>query len=545
MTSGQELIRRLREDVQMALAQRASAIGTDLASLQQITASKLEEIRQKLDEPPAPELPIEGTIAGVLETAEKLQGELAAEAGDRTAQLAECAEQMRSQETQEEILNCLADGAARFASRLAVLLVRPEGCSGWTARGLSDPAGAQIRELFVEAGRSPLLAGAVKSGTASTEVPEDSPLAEFLANNGEAATWHAVRLRAMGKSVAVVAAAGSSAKACDPGALRVLVELAGLNLENMALRVLQEVRAAKPATPPRAPETRRTIESSAPPEPSVTSEGAAAPAVESAAGEAAAAEVPLQPEVVPVPQRESAAESVEAAEAAEPEKPAVAPAIEEQEPGSTPDAAAAKTVIAELDRTLETIRETLRESEPVAVAAEPEPAPVPEHASAPAGEAAQEPAEAFHRLEFAPPVLEPAVVPEPPPVAEPTPEPAAAPEAPPLSPVALPPRPAAPQPVHAFAEEERLHTDAKRFARLLVSEIKLYNERRVLEGRENRDIYVRLKRDIDRSREVYEKRVSPTVARKVDYFHDEIIRILGDNDPTTLGSDYPGPRAEN
>jgi hypothetical protein len=96
-----------------------------------------------------------------------------------------------------------------------------------------------------------------------------------------------------------------------------------------------------------------------------------------------------------------------------------------------------------------------------------------------------------------------------------------------------------------LAEEERLHSDAKRFARLLVSEIKLYNEQRVVEGRENRDVYVRLKRDIDRSREMYEKRVAPSVSRRIDYFHDEIIRILGDNDPLTLGSDYPGPRIES
>ncbi len=102
-----------------------------------------------------------------------------------------------------------------------------------------------------------------------------------------------------------------------------------------------------------------------------------------------------------------------------------------------------------------------------------------------------------------------------------------------------------PQAFQPAGEEEKLHADAKRFARLLVSEIKLYNEHHVMEGRENRDLYLRLKRDIDRSREMYEKRVSPTVARKIDYFHDEIIRILGDNDSTTLGSDYPGPRVES
>jgi hypothetical protein len=96
-----------------------------------------------------------------------------------------------------------------------------------------------------------------------------------------------------------------------------------------------------------------------------------------------------------------------------------------------------------------------------------------------------------------------------------------------------------------IADEEKLHAEAKRFARLLVSEIKLYNEHHVLEGRENRDIYLRLKRDIDRSREMYEKRVSSQVSRRIDYFHDEIIRILGDNDPSILGSDYPGPRVES
>jgi hypothetical protein len=95
------------------------------------------------------------------------------------------------------------------------------------------------------------------------------------------------------------------------------------------------------------------------------------------------------------------------------------------------------------------------------------------------------------------------------------------------------------------AEEEKLHAEAKRFARLLVSEIKLYNEHHVREGRENRDLYIRLKRDIDRSRDMYEKRVSSQVSRRIDYFHDELIRILGDNDPSTLGSDYPGPRVES
>ncbi|MBN2243227.1 MAG: hypothetical protein JW793_11095, partial [Acidobacteria bacterium] len=101
---------------------------------------------------------------------------------------------------------------------------------------------------------------------------------------------------------------------------------------------------------------------------------------------------------------------------------------------------------------------------------------------------------------------------------------------------------AEPREARPEGDEEKLHADAKRFARLLVSEIKLYNETAVSEGRENNDLYIRLKRDIDKSREMYDKRVSPAVSQKMDYFHDEIVRILGGNDPSKLGSDYPGGR---
>jgi hypothetical protein len=114
------------------------------------------------------------------------------------------------------------------------------------------------------------------------------------------------------------------------------------------------------------------------------------------------------------------------------------------------------------------------------------------------------------------------------------------------SPVPLPEAMITQQPeAKPVPEEEKRHTDAKRFARLLVQEIKLYNEHHVKEGRLNCDLYLRLKREIDRSRDMYEGRISPIVSQKIDYFHDEIIRILGDNDPSTLGSDYPGPRVES
>jgi len=104
----------------------------------------------------------------------------------------------------------------------------------------------------------------------------------------------------------------------------------------------------------------------------------------------------------------------------------------------------------------------------------------------------------------------------------------------------------APKPVAAPAadisdlppEEQKLHEAAKRFARLLVSEIKLYNEAKVNEGRTNRDIYDRLKDDIDRSLQMYTQRVNPKIAESTSYFHEEIVKTLAQGDRALLGA-YP------
>ena len=89
-------------------------------------------------------------------------------------------------------------------------------------------------------------------------------------------------------------------------------------------------------------------------------------------------------------------------------------------------------------------------------------------------------------------------------------------------------------------EERRLHNVARRFARLLISEIKLYNEQKVAEGRIEHDLYDRLREYIDRSREMYDKRVQSEVANRYDYFHGELVDTLAEGDVSKLGSNYPG-----
>jgi hypothetical protein len=105
---------------------------------------------------------------------------------------------------------------------------------------------------------------------------------------------------------------------------------------------------------------------------------------------------------------------------------------------------------------------------------------------------------------------------------------------------AAPPRPAAPArpaaPGRALsAEDQKAHEEAKRFARLVVSEIKLYNESKVSEGRRNKDLYERLKEDIERGRQMYQDRVSAPVRDATNYFYDELVRILAGGDASALG----------
>jgi hypothetical protein len=87
-------------------------------------------------------------------------------------------------------------------------------------------------------------------------------------------------------------------------------------------------------------------------------------------------------------------------------------------------------------------------------------------------------------------------------------------------------------------EDADIHRKAQRFARLLVDEIKLYNQAKVAEGRRNKDLYDRLKEDIDKSRGTFQKRYGNTAAASGDYFHHELLRSLAEDDISIMGSNF-------
>jgi hypothetical protein len=127
----------------------------------------------------------------------------------------------------------------------------------------------------------------------------------------------------------------------------------------------------------------------------------------------------------------------------------------------------------------------------------------------------------------------------------PEPAPAPSPEPPPVAPVSAPP--AAPRPRPSVTTRrlagplappdsgDERREEARRFAKLLVSEIKLYNERAVQEGRTRNDLYQRLKEDIDRSRQMYDERIPADVRSNTNFFYEELVRILADGRAEALG----------
>lgn len=78
---------------------------------------------------------------------------------------------------------------------------------------------------------------------------------------------------------------------------------------------------------------------------------------------------------------------------------------------------------------------------------------------------------------------------------------------------------------------------ARHFARIRVAEMLLYRHDAVRSGRESRDIYSELRKEIDSARDVYASQFGTFE----DYLHAELVQTLAKGDAGALGEDYPGP----
>jgi hypothetical protein len=89
-------------------------------------------------------------------------------------------------------------------------------------------------------------------------------------------------------------------------------------------------------------------------------------------------------------------------------------------------------------------------------------------------------------------------------------------------------------------ELQELHRRARRVAKVAMQDIKMLRPKDVRMARENKDICVRLRDDLDKARKEYDRRFKAILDHPVDYFHDSMVLILADGDPEALG-EYPYP----
>ncbi len=485
------------------------------------------------------------------ENAPPVEAPVAAGPPSKMGELRDAIRDVSEKPSQVEILKALIQHAAEFAPRGAFFVLKNERFGGWRTFGSQSPADDDaIKHISFAISEPSVINEAVKDNAVKEssfgEFAEDT---EFLQSVGfgEPEHMYAVPLVVRGRSVAVLYAdSGTDGAPVDVAALDTLVQVASLRVELLA-SLKGQPDAAPEAEPVSAPAYMAEAPAYEAESPSYT---------ESRQEEAASQYEEARPPVI---------EEEYAAPVPQPAEPIAGSFYDEPAVNYTFESEVVEGPVEEIVEEISAPAEIEWQSsdssfeigQPQAAVEEPAPAndfefqtgyqpdaaaqefevePSYEASPAPSFEGFAPVAEApsfakdaaFESFKAEPEVVENNFTTE---VA--------------AQPVSTPVRSRLSErnvdlPIEVSDEERRLHNDARRFARLLVSEIKLYNEQKVKEGRESNDIYNRLQEAVDRSREMYDKRVQPAVAGRFDYFHYELVNSLAEGDQSKLGNSYPG-----
>jgi hypothetical protein len=483
----EELEHSLQQAVETYVNERLRTIDEQLSKLQTDVNEALSHLREKSGAESIDGTALSASIFAHLQTArgQKLSGvTLTPPAVQESRTIRRATEEIEKQSSQSDILRSLLICSSQFAERVALFVIKNDQAIGWRACRASDTANLEmIGGVSLPLSSETIVTRAAQAKSAKSEEIRSNPHDQLLIDQlrGEPHFASAMPLIVRGKVVAVLYAdsASADANAINSDALEILARVASMAV---GLGALHRAAPASPEAPAvsKQPETVATPgpETAAEPESTYT------PQVEPQnveAGPPALAEEQFAPEAAAPPPAEIVSETAPQESVA---------AAEEQSTAAT---------------------EEQRISEAPAVAPESQ-ATSPEMTAAPPPPSSSEPSSSPFLSDYVTPlggarrfgVSEPEL------------------------------------PIDVSEEERRLHNDARRYARLLVSEIKLYNEPKVKEGRNVGDLYDRLREDIDRSRQMYDKRVAPPVAARHDYFHQELVNMLAEGDAAKLGASYPG-----
>ena len=91
------------------------------------------------------------------------------------------------------------------------------------------------------------------------------------------------------------------------------------------------------------------------------------------------------------------------------------------------------------------------------------------------------------------------------------------------------------------ADDQKLHLQAQRVARVKVAEMRLYQAEQLRSGVASGNIYDALHTEIDNARTAFLQAFLSKSPTMVDYLHLELLRSLAHDDDRLLGENYPGP----
>ena len=473
----EELENSLQQAIETYLNDRLRSIDEQVSRLQTEVSEALARLRESSNAESLDGTTLSAAIFAHLQTArgQKLTGAaVSAPAPRDAAAIKRAVSEIEAQQTQTEILKSLLKGAVHFAERVALFVIKNDQAIGWRVCEATDPTNLElIGGVSIPLAAETTLTRAVRARNSWSGDPRSGSEDQMLIDQlgGSPQVVLSVPLIVRGKVVAVLYADSASSDSDS-------INLDALDvLVRVAAMAVNLVSVHRTAAEPR-PETT-AVRAEPAPEPTAEVESTYAPQVEPQFAE---------PESQPVAEE---AKEVSAPVEVTPEEIDAAPAAEApvEQPAEQFSAEPAQSV------------ESITPEAPAEVAAEPTESVAPEPAVQPA------PAPPAFVSEYSTPlgsarrfgVSEPDL------------------------------------PIEVSEEERRLHNDARRFARLLVSEIKLYNEPKVKEGRSHSDLYDRLREDIDRSRQMYEERIDPRLVKSTDYFYQELVRILAGGDAKVLG----------
>lgn len=493
-----ESLAKLVEDVRSAIVEATPVDPEELFPVGELVelANAARDLHARAEERAS-------VLAGRIEELEQQLAAAQSEAHEPSGLPLDMLRRLDAARSQSELLKELLPLLVSYVGRAAVLVIREGTVSAWSGIGFADVE--DLKTWQAEVSASEVLDRFASLGGVLAFVPTTDPVfSRWLSGQAQPSEAWLIPVNLRGRIVGAMYVDRLEDGPWNPEAAQGLVALACWLIDTLGFRttvpspmLAEHVPAGAQGTPGAAAEPEEPVAAEAVEQTPTTGYApvaaeAAPTAGEAETGEAAPdIELPVEAETAGIQAAVEEEEPALAEEEAEPEE-----AVPGREEIVAPAEAAAPPEYAEGIPAVEPPRAPVEEAEP------------------PTWEQAREVEES--------PAPEVSVPPEVQPVAPPSAETFQA--------------EAVGGQVEELSPGERAeHEEAERFARLLVSEIKLYNPDEVERGKEAKDLYQRLKEDIDRSREMYDTRVSAAIRSSRDYFREQLIRILADGDEEALG----------